>query len=334
MTRLQDIASDLGVSSATVSNALSGKGRISEELRNRIQAYASEKGYAPHPQGRALRTGRSGVLGLVLPDLSNPLFPALGQAVETAAARVGYGVLIADSRGDTNAQTEALQRLVRHGADGLVVVPRRGTRVMAMDVPLAVIDTPSAPGNSVSADHWQGGRLAMQHMLDLGHRRIAVLGDSRASLVQGDRIGGMREAALDRGEISVSWLEDGPGVLQNLLAANKTAVIATSDLHALTVLTSLQREGRSVPDDISVMGFDDLRFSAVVTPALTTVAPDMPRIASGAIDSLCAQIDGHPAPAQCIVPMTLIPRASTGPVPTSNIPPQERACHPTEEYHP
>lgn len=333
--RLQDIARDLGVSSATVSNALTGKGRVSEDLKGRIRAHALSMGYVPNRQGRALRTGRSGVLGLVLPDLTNPLFPALAQAIEAAAAQAGYGVLIADSRGDSGAQTEALRRLVRQGADGIVVVPRRGTRVMAMQVPVALIDTASTPGNSVSADHRQGGRIAIRHLRDLGHRAIAVLGESRASLVQNDRIGGMRSAA-EGATLRVLWLEDGAPDLPGLVAQGVTALIATSDLHALTALTALQRAGLSVPGQISVMGFDDLSFSAAVMPGLTSIAQNAPAIAAGAVASLCARIDGAPAPDQTIVPMTLIRRGSTGPAPAPTTrpetPPTERA--PSTEEHP
>ncbi|MGB8293490.1 MAG: LacI family DNA-binding transcriptional regulator, partial [Rhizobium ruizarguesonis] len=105
---LSRIATSLGVSVATVSNALSGKGRVSGPLVERIREHAAELGYVQSQAGRALRTGRSGVLGLVLPDIANPLFPKIAQAIEFAASAAGYGVLIADSRGDVAAQTEAI----------------------------------------------------------------------------------------------------------------------------------------------------------------------------------------------------------------------------------
>ena len=206
---LQTIAEEFGVSSATVSNALSGKGRVSAELARRIRARAEEMGYAPSPPARALRTGRTGVIGLVLADLSNPLFPRFARAVDAAAEAAGYGVLIADSHGEVGAQTAALQRLVRRGADGIVVAPRRGTRVLELDVPLAVIDAPSTPGNTICADHRGGGAALAARMLALGHRRFALIGANRDSNVQRERMGGMTAAIAAAGaQARTLWLED------------------------------------------------------------------------------------------------------------------------------
>ena len=137
---LNEIATLLGVSSATVSNALAGKGRVSAELAEKIRATAASLGYTPSMTGRALRTGRTQVLGLVLPNIANPLFPQIAQAIEQAAAKAGYGVLIADSHGDIAAQTAAINRLIERSVDGIVVVPRRGTRVADMGEPLLNFD--------------------------------------------------------------------------------------------------------------------------------------------------------------------------------------------------
>ncbi|WP_339947445.1 LacI family DNA-binding transcriptional regulator [uncultured Albimonas sp.] len=314
---LQTIAEEFGVSSATVSNALSGKGRVSAELAQRIRERAQEMGYAPSPPARALRTGRTGVIGLVLADLSNPLFPRFARAVDAAAERAGYGVLIADSHGDVNAQTAALQRLVRRGADGIVVVPRRGTRVLELDVPLAVIDAPSTPGNTVCADHRGGGAALASRMLALGHRRLALIGANRDSNVQRERIGGISAALVAAGaEGRVVWLEDAPAPDFSALArAGVTAFLATSDLHALTVLTALQRAGLAVPGRASVAGFDDLAFSAAVSPSLTTMAQDVDAVAEGAVVALAARIADRAPPPEATVPMTLVERESTGPAP-------------------
>ncbi len=330
---LQSIAAEFGVSSATVSNALSGKGRVSEGLAARLRARAEALGYAPSLPARALRTGRSGVIGLVLPDLANPLFPKIAQAVEAAAAREGYGVLIADSHGEVGAQTAALQRLVQRGADGIIVVPRRGTRVLGLDVPLAVIDTPAPPGNTVSADHRAGGAALAAHLLGLGHRAFALVGESRESSVQRDRIGGLRAGLPQTARIETIWLEEAPETDFPALARDGiTAFAATSDLHALRILTTLQRAGLAIPREASVAGFDDLAFAAAVTPSLTTMAQDSDRIAGAAVAALMARIDG-PEPAappagttggttrgtaaETAVPMTLIARESTGPAPAS-----------------
>jgi LacI family transcriptional regulator len=325
---LSRIATSLGVSVATVSNALSGKGRVSEQLAEKIRDHAHELGYVPSQAGRALRTGRSGVIGLVLPDIANPLFPKLAQAIEFAATAAGYGVLIADSRGNVTAQTEAINRLIERGVEGLVIVPRRATRISAASCPVAVIDTASTPGNTVAADHWQGGRDIAAHLGELGHKRILIIGNNPESNVQNDRAGGIRSGLRSDMQASIMWVErlerdhgDGCALgLAEKVREGFTAFAALSDLQALRALTELQRDGITVPNMASVTGFDDLIWSPVVTPGLTTVAMDMVTIADIAIASLLKTIqmsgsrEGVLVTAETDrVPMQLIVRQSSGP---------------------
>lgn len=335
---LSRIAASLGVSVASVSNALSGKGRVSAELGDRIRATATALGYVPSQAGRALRTGRSAVLGLVLPDIANPLFPQIAQAMEYAASVAGYGILIADSRGDIAQQTEAINRLLERGVDGMIIVPRRGTRIADIGCPVAVVDTPSTPGNTVSADHWQAGMQIARHLYDLGHRRILLIGNNPASNVQNDRIGGIKSALDPTVTTEVLWIErieaqNGAGCLLGLADKARqgfTAFAAISDLPALRALTELQQAGISVPDCVSVTGFDDLIWSSVVTPGITTMRMDVAAIADIAVGALIdaiekgvpgdAAADDAPPASRLVtaavsrVPMQLIVRQSSGPV--------------------
>ncbi len=331
---LTQIAALLDVSAATVSNALSGKGRVSAELAERIRTKAAELGYMPSQAGRALRTGRSQVLGLVLPDIANPLFPQIAQAIEHAAAAAGYGVLIADSRGDAAMQTQAITRLQDRGVDGIIIVPRRGTRIISTGSPVAVIDSPSTPGNTVSADHWQGGALAGAHLAALGHRDVVIIGSNPASNVQNDRVGGIRSALGPDRRVEVLWIEPhealhGPGASLGLaarVADGFTAFAALSDLQALRALTELQQAGLRVPQDASLTGFDDLIWSSAITPAITSVRMDMPAIAEEAIQALLRLIEsqdtgtaprdpGIARASRPSVPMSLVVRQTCGPSP-------------------
>jgi len=323
---LNEIAASLGVSAATVSNALSGKGRVSAEMVERVRARAAELGYVPSQAGRALRTGRTGVLGLVLPDIANPLFPQIAQAIEYAASSAGYGVLIADSRGDVATQTEAINRLLERDVEGMIIVPRRGTRIADIGCPVAVIDTPSTPGNTVSADHWLGGQQIANHLGALGHKRLLLIGNNPASNVQNDRLGGIRSALKPGMSAETLWIErleavHGKGCnlgLAEKARAGFTAFAAVSDLHALRALTELQRAGINVPEAVSVTGFDDLIWAPVVTPALTTVRMDMDAIAEIAVSALVAAIAEGGASAATVKAVTskvspqLIIRQSTG----------------------
>lgn len=318
---LSRIAASLGVSPATVSNALSGKGRVSAEVANRIRAVADAAGYMPSQAARALRTGRSGVLGLVLPDISHPLFPQIAQAIEHAASTAGYGVLIADSRGDTALQTDAICRLIERGVDGIVIIPRLGTRIVDIGCPMAVIDSPSTPGNTVSADHWQGGQQVADHLVSLGHQALLLIGNNPLSNVQNDRIGGIRSRLPAGVSAEVLWVEKHDaehGAASSLglatrVASGVTAFACVSDLLALRALTELQRAGVRVPEEVSITGFDDLAFSAAVTPALTTVRMDLPRIARTAVDALVQAIDldAVPATGSSGVPMHLVIRQTS-----------------------
>ncbi|WP_284759527.1 LacI family DNA-binding transcriptional regulator [Agrobacterium sp. fls2-241-TYG-188a] len=328
---LTAIASALGVSAATVSNALSGKGRVSNELSEKIRLKAGELGYVPSVAGRALRTGKSGVLGLVLPDIANPLFPQIAQAIEKAADKAGYGVLIADSHGDVAKQTDAINRLIERGVEGMVVVPRRGTRIGNVGCPVAVIDSPSTPGNTVAADHWDGGVQIGRHLAQLCHRKVVIIGNNPDSNVQNDRVGGIRSGLSGVAETETLWIaslekQNGAGCPLGVAAKvlqGFTAFAAVSDLHALRVLTELQQGGITVPEQVSVTGFDDLIWAPVVTPALTTIRMDMLRIADLAITALVRSIDAeNPADRTATggvvadiskVAMELVIRHSSGP---------------------
>ncbi|MEL7344205.1 MAG: LacI family DNA-binding transcriptional regulator [Pseudomonadota bacterium] len=312
LVSIKKIAGDVGVSAATVSNALTGKGRVSQEMIDRIRSRADELGYRPSNAARALKTGQTGILGLVMPDLTNPLFPRIAQTLSIAADKDKLGILIADSLGRPEEQSAALRRLLDRGVDGLIVVPQKGTAPDPVPVPLVVINTPSDPQNSVSADHAGGGALVAQHISDIGHRRVAILGGDQVSEVQRDRIAGMIEAFPASVATEVFW--GNQGVLQAIESTQSgaTAILTTSDLIALRVRSELFRRGQSQTAHISLTGFDDMSFASIMHPTLTTVAQDVETIARRAIEILSTKIRGeiHPLEGKT-VPMRLVVRQST-----------------------
>ena len=319
MVSIKQIAADIGVSAATVSNALTGKGRVSEEMARRIRLRAEELGYRPNVTARALKSGQTGILGLVMPDLTNPLFPRIAQSLSEAADARHLGILIADSRGSAGEQRTAMRRLIDRGVDGLLVVPQKGSAPEAQAVPMVVINTASDPQNTVSSDHVGGGHLIGTHIAELGHRSVVLLGGDAVSEVQQDRIAGMRAALAGRAETAVRWGATGIEDLPALIRGGATAVLATSDLLALQVQSALAQAGLSVPRDVSLTGFDDLPLATAMHPALTTVAQNVPEIAIRAIDAICARIAGAPALADSqTVPTRLVRRASA------------RSLHPTD----
>ncbi|MEM1430103.1 MAG: LacI family DNA-binding transcriptional regulator [Pseudomonadota bacterium] len=316
MVSIKEIANDVGVSTATVSNALTGKGRVSEEMIARIQSRAAELGYRPSIAARALKTGQTGILGLVMPDLTNPLFPRIAQTLSIAADQRGLGILIADSRGSAQEQEHAFRRLLDRGIDGLLVVPQKGTSPGPMPVPVAVINTASDPQNAVCADHRGGGALIARHVCDIGHRRIVILGGDPVSEVQRDRIAGMTDALHSDVEARVHWGEAGFAAALLEVEQGATAILTTSDLIALRMRSELMRAQLSVPHQVSLTGFDDMSFAPIMHPALTTVAQDVDEIATRAIDIIAARIRGEVSPHDGnTVPMRLVVRQSTS-IPT------------------
>ncbi|PVA06784.1 LacI family DNA-binding transcriptional regulator [Thalassorhabdomicrobium marinisediminis] len=305
--KLSDIARNLSVSSATVSLALSGKGRVSRDMVERVEAEARRIGYAPNQMGKALRTGRSTIIGLVLPDVGNPLFPRMARSIVQAAEDQGYGVLIADSHSGAQTQDRAVQRLVDFGSDGILVIPRKGTRIGSSDIPTAVIDAPTSPLNIVSADHHQGGALAVRHLREQGHQKILCLGGSSASLVQRTRVEGMQSAA-DGAEVTVHWMNESTPDIPALVRQGVTAIATTSDLMAVQVLTELGAAGLRVPQDVSLVGFDDLDVGQMIRPKLSTVGTSETEIGRRAIAGLIAMINGGERPKDDVVPMHLVQR--------------------------
>ncbi|MEM6711858.1 MAG: LacI family DNA-binding transcriptional regulator [Pseudomonadota bacterium] len=316
MASIKKIANDIGVSTATVSNALTGKGRVSEEMASRIKERADELGYRPSIAARALKTGQTGILGLVMPDLTNPLFPRIAQTLAIEADQRKMGVLIADSRGDAAEQSRAFKRLLARGVDGILVVPQKGTSPEPMPVPVVVINTASDPLNSVSADHAHGGSLVARHVADIGHRRVMILGGDPVSEVQRDRIKGMVQALRDDIEVNTSWGDEGVKKAVECVQAGVTAIMTTSDLIALRVRSNLIRKNIAVPDHVSLTGFDNMAFAPIMHPSLTTVAQNVGEIASRAIAIMDSKISGAiPDDEGETVPMRLVVRQSTS-IPT------------------
>ena len=317
MTNQKQIALDLGISVATVSNALTGKGRVSEDVIGLVTSRAEQLGYIPNPAGRALKTGRSGILGMVIPDITQLAFAEFAQGMEAEAGKCGFGVLIANARGNETGQTDAIRQLVQRGVDGIVIIPQRGTTPEMPSVPVAVISTQDDPRSTVSANHRQGGALSAQALLDLGHRNFLLLGDDSFSKVQVERIAGMIDVLEGSAFYDVCWaMEEFPDLLHKH-QKGMTAVLAVSDLLALRVITEAAGCGIRCPETISVIGFDDLPLATAIRPTLSSITANIPEISKRAVAYLSAAVrQERDLPKPSTVENSLLLRQSVGPANT------------------
>ncbi|MFK5979955.1 MAG: LacI family DNA-binding transcriptional regulator [Rhizobiaceae bacterium] len=312
MVNQKQIARELGISVATVSNALTGKGRVSADVIRLVTTRAEELEYFPSAAGRALKTGRSGILGLVIPDITHPVFPDFAHGVETEAEKCGYGILISDSRGTEAGQKSAIEQLIQRGVDGIIIVPTRSSNPSTSKVPTAIVSTPNDPKSNVAANHRQGGRLSAQALFDLGHRSFLLVGEDPMSPVQKERIDGMKDILTGAAKFEICWANEKFPDLVLKHQEGITACLAVSDMLALRIITEAGRSGVRCPDALSVIGFDNLPLGTAVRPTLSTIIPDTAELARRAVGHLNSAIqqDGE-QPSSSVVEMGIILREST-----------------------
>lgn len=315
---LRDVARLAGVSTATVSFVINDTKPVAAGTRARVEAAIAALGYRRSPSARALRTGRHHAIGLLLPDLINPFFPALAQAVTEAAWARGHALILAGGGGGQAEETEALAALSER-ADGIIWIPGSPDPMGRPSVPAVILDRPSASlgaFDSISADHHAGGVAAARLLRRLGRRRIGLLagpGDSPSAA--GRRDGFL--AAIDAADLL--WQCEAPfaldlpeAVAARLRDPALDAVFAASDVMAIGVLRRLRDQGVAVPEDVAVIGFDDIPWAALVEPPLTTIRQPVAELGDRAVATLIARLgDPDRKLVHEILPVSLVERAST-----------------------
>lgn len=304
MVTLREVAAAAGVSPATASRALaqggSGDGRVSTSARERVLRTARELGYTPDRAARTLATGRSGHLGLVVPDLENPFFAGIAKGVHARARELGCAVLLADADEDGAREYELVAGLQREVAGVVLCSPRMSPQRLAACTAAGtvVLVNRESPGvRSIALETSEGIRQALGHLRALGHRRVAYVGGPRDSWSDGARRAALRGPDDGGDAAGVTVVDLGPtrpvfggGVAAADLAleSGATAVLCYNDLVALGVLSRLRARGVSVPADMSVVGFDDIPAAGLVSPGLTTVSVPLTRLGREAVDLLLA----------------------------------------------
>ena len=309
MVTIYDIAKEAGASKSTVANALTGKGKISEATRQRILLCAREMGYRPNVIARYLCQHKTLTIALVLPSLANPFYPEIMEAIENIVREHEYQTLFCITNGDFVLGREQMERLMSRWVDGYIVMGSSLdmadiTSYLRQGVPIVLCDWQEneIPVGipQVSVDFYRAGQLAGEYLLALGHRRIAVIFDEPQQRLRLEGFQSVLQTAgiplppelIQRGN---STLESGAAAAKNLLARSErpTAIFATTDWMALGAMEVILDEGLRIPQDISVIGLDDIVISAHLRPPLTTIAIPKSQLAKEATDLLLGQIDGN-----------------------------------------
>ena len=303
---IEDVAARSGVSTATVSRVLSGSAPARVETRERVLAAARELDFRPSGVARALKRRETRTLGLVITDITNPFYPQLVRAVEAAAHARGYGILLANGGDDPVRELEHLDLLVERRVDGIVIISSRMTRrhaerLRSASVPTVLVnDTVAGSGlPSVTTAHRRGARLATEHLIALGHRRIAHIGAPADQAAAGQRRQGVRDAlrAAGLGELLVAigdgGVAGGASAAEALIGSGISGIVAYNDLTAIGALRALRRAGIAVPGSISVVGFDDIDLAAWTDPPLTTVRQPTDALGRWAVDHLADLLAGR-----------------------------------------
>ncbi|WP_106815122.1 LacI family DNA-binding transcriptional regulator [Microbacterium timonense] len=322
---MADVAARAGVSGQTVSRVVNASPRVDPETRRRVEAAMAALGYRPHRAARALRTGRTQTVGLVVSTLASVGNSRMLQAVADAAAARGYALTVVTLGADGEATT-AFERLAEQGVDGAIVLNEATERVRQADLPaaglrLVVVDSPRDDRFSVvETDHAGGARLAVEHLLTSGHSTVHHLAGPARSFAAAERERGWRDALAGAGApapavVRGDWTSgSGFAAASALIDDGATAVFAANDQMALGLLRALAEAGRDVPGEVSVVGFDDLADAADYRPPLTTVHQDFDALGARAVAVLIDGIEAGGAATFETVSTRLVVRASTSPV--------------------
>jgi LacI family repressor for deo operon, udp, cdd, tsx, nupC, and nupG len=331
---IYEVARRAGVSTATVSRVLSQPEVVSPSTRTRVLRAVERLGYEPNAAAKNLRTLRTAKLLVTVPDISNPFFSLILRGIEDAAQREGYSVLLGDTQHDEDREERYALMLKRKEADGLIVLGHRLPK-HAADLVRAIAPrcapvvngcefSPSLAIPSVHIDNARAAADAIDHLYRLGHRRIGIVTGPLISPLSRDRLDGVTQrakASRAQGDLVVVHgdfsIESGLVAAERLLGRRSppSAIFCFNDEMAMGVLETARRRRLRVPDDLSVVGFDDIRFARYTDPPLTTVAQPMRAIGEGVVRLLLQILQGDrtAAPESVTLPHTLTVRFSTAP---------------------
>ena len=311
MVTIKDVAKKAGVSPSTVSRALSGNGPVKESTRKKVLDAVKLLDYRPNFLAQGLKEGKTKTIGLIIPNIRNPIYPAVARGVEDAAKKFGYTVILCNTDEDVDTEKEYIQKLQKRWVVGIIIAPASNenehiVKLQNENFPIVVIvRNVDFLSNAVIIDNYRAAYDAVSYLIRTGHRRIAIVKGNQQLALYRERFRGYKQALLDAGipvveeliagddSDSVQWTLDGYNAINCLFSQNIEfdAVFATTDLRAIGAIRAIKDHGYKVPEDISVIGFDNLEFSSLIDPPLSTVSQPLYDIGMRAVNKLIPLID-------------------------------------------
>ncbi len=322
---MKDVAQLVGVSVQTISAVVNNKPDITRETRARVLAAIEQLNYRPYSVARSLRTRQTRTIALVVSNIASVAIATMASAAEAQAHAFGYSLILYNTHNDVERETSYFNAAVQQWVDGVVFIAAQGRLgrldiLQAADIPFVAIDRipDNYDGPAVMLDNLKAGRLAGEHLLDLGHRHLAHIGGPMEIRLARERFGGFQQAGdaaafcvLEEGNFTC---QSGYLAMQRLLACQPrpTAVFAANDLMAIGAIRAVNEAGLRTPDDISLVGVDDIEVAAFQIPPLTTVRQPSAELATLGVQLLLDILAGkEPVQPQTVVEPTLIIRQST-----------------------
>jgi LacI family transcriptional regulator len=329
MTTIQDVAKRAGVAPMTVSRVINNSGYASTDVRERVLAAISDLGYVPNTLARSLRIRRTHTIALILTDITNPFFTTIARGVEDAANAAGYTVIFGNTDESEEKEARYLDMIQQKRVDGILLVPAGGSEqpvenIRQVGTPLVVIDRriPGEKVDVVRCDTEAGAYQLTRMLLDLGHHQIAMLTGPATVSTAEDRAAGFRRAMQEAGETAPlvlygSFTQDSGYANARkalVMPIRCTAMIAANNFIAIGALKAIRAAELEVPEDVAMMGFDDLPSAMVIEPFLTVAVQPAYEMGHRAAELLISRLNGDEIspPQEILLPLDLVIRQSSG----------------------
>ena len=324
MATIREVAQLAGVSPATVSRVMNGTAKVDEEKRKRVEDAIRETGFKPNKLARALFKNSSGLIGLIVPNIDNPFFNEIAKAIEEEAYNKGLHIVLCSSGNNTQKEADNIQMLEQMKADGIILITNgnhTGRMIEKCSLPVIVVDrhiTDCGEIAHIEADHYQGGKLAAEFLVKCGCRSIVCLRGPQEFTSGRLRYQGYcdvcRENGIPERYVDTKYsFESGIKAAYEMLERfpETDGIVATNDMVAISSYKVLRSKGIRVPEDIQIVGFDDIRFSSLVSPAVTTIHQPITEMGKRAVEIIFRYAEGSEYSEKNVFDVYLVERETT-----------------------